>query len=48
MSVSIYLCLSRNSTTKRGYVQKEIVKGLDVADEQPEGAAFILPARLEE
>jgi hypothetical protein len=44
---AIVLCLSKLSTNKRGYVQKEIKKALDMAKEQPEGAIFIIPARLE-
>jgi TIR domain len=41
-------CLSRASITKAGYVQKELKRALDVADEQPEGAVFLIPVRLEE
>jgi hypothetical protein len=44
----ILVCLSKTSTTKSGYVQKEIKSALDVADEQPEGTIFLIPARLEE
>jgi TIR domain len=44
----ILVCLSRNSVTKSGYVQKEIRLALDVADEQPEGTIFLIPLRLEE
>src|SRR6185503_1717247 len=44
----VIVCLSSGSTTKAGYVQKEIRFALDVADEQPEGAIFIIPAKLEE
>ena len=43
----VIICLSRSSITKVGYVQKEIVYALDVADEQPEGAIFIVPLKLE-
>ena len=43
----VVVCLSNSSVTKAGYVQKEIRFALDVADEQPEGAIFIVPARLE-
>jgi glutathione S-transferase len=39
--------LSAASISKRGYVQKEIVRALDVAERQPEGAVFLIPARLE-
>lgn len=44
----VLVCLSNGSVTKAGYVQKEIRLALDVADEQPEGATFIIPAKLEE
>jgi formylglycine-generating enzyme required for sulfatase activity len=44
----VIVCLSRGSITKAGYVQREIKFALDVADEQPEDAIFLIPARLEE
>jgi hypothetical protein len=44
----VLACLSKTSVTKRGYVQKELKKALDVADEQPEGVAYLIPVRLEE
>jgi formylglycine-generating enzyme required for sulfatase activity len=44
----VIVCLSRNSITRAGYVQREIKFALDVADEQPEGAIFLIPAKLEE
>ncbi len=44
----VLVCLSAHSVTKRGFVQKEIRLALDVADEQPEGTIYIIPARLEE
>jgi len=47
-SDAVVVCLSRKSLTKTGYVQKEIRYALDVADEHPEGALFIIPAKLEE
>jgi class 3 adenylate cyclase len=40
--------LSQNSIAKTGYVQKELKRALDVADEQPEGSVFLIPVRLEE
>ena len=46
-SAIVLVCLSRNSTTKEGYVQKEIRISLDVADEKPEGTIYIIPIRLE-
>ncbi|GIM94692.1 toll/interleukin-1 receptor domain-containing protein [Paractinoplanes toevensis] len=42
----VLVCLSKNSVSKTGYVQKELRRALDVADEQPEGRAFIIPVRL--
>jgi toxoflavin biosynthesis protein ToxD len=44
----VVVCLSNGSLTKAGYVQKEIRFALDVADEQPEGAIYLIPARLED
>lgn len=44
----VLVCLSRQSVTKRGYVQKEIRIALDIADEQPEGTIFLVPIRLED
>lgn len=44
----VVVCLSNSSVTKAGYVQKEIRFALDVADEQPEGAIFLIPTKLEE
>lgn len=40
-------CLSARAVTKTGYLNKEIVTALDVAEHQPEGTIFIIPARLE-
>ncbi len=42
----IVVCLTQNSVTKEGYVQKEIGFALDKAQEKP-GAIFIIPAKLE-
>jgi formylglycine-generating enzyme required for sulfatase activity len=47
-SDAVVICLSSRAITKAGYVQKEIKYALDVADEQPEGAIFLIPLRLEE
>jgi hypothetical protein len=44
----VIVCLSRSSVNRTGYVQKEIKYALDVADEQPEGTIFLIPARLEQ
>ena len=47
-SAVVLVCLSRSAVNKAGYVQKEIKYALDVAAEQPEGAIFMIPVRLEE
>ncbi|SRR6266487_401834 len=47
-SHAILICLSKASTTKVGFVNKEIKYALDIADQQPEGAIFIIPLKLEE
>lgn len=47
-SAIVLVCLSNHSVNKAGYVQKEIKLALDVADEQPEGTIFVIPAKLEE
>lgn len=44
----IIVCLSNNSITKEGYVQREIRIALDYADYKPEGTLFIIPVRLED
>jgi len=44
----VIVCLSRESISKTGYVQKEIKFALDVADEQPEETIFLIPLKLEE
>lgn len=44
----VVVCLSKGSTTKTGFVQKEIKLALDVADEQPDGRIYLIPARLED
>jgi outer membrane protein assembly factor BamD (BamD/ComL family) len=44
----VLVCLSHNSLTKEGYIQKEIKFALDVADEKPDGTIFLIPARLED
>lgn len=47
-SDAIIVCISKNSTTKVGFIQKELRQALDVADEQPDDAVFLIPARLED
>ena len=47
-SDAVVVFLSENSITKEGYIQKEIRFALDAADEKPEGAIFLIPARLDD
>jgi hypothetical protein len=47
-SHTVIVCLSNHSISKTGYVQKEIRMALDLADEQPPGAIFVIPLRLEQ
>ena len=47
-SDSIIICLSKISVAKEGYVNKEIRRALDAADEKPEGAIYIIPLRLDD
>jgi hypothetical protein len=44
----ILICLTKNSVTKEGYVQRELRIILDYADYKPEGTLYIIPVRLEE
>ena len=43
----IIVCLSSNSVTKEGYVQRELKYALDIALEKPEGTIFVIPLRLD-
>jgi SOS-response transcriptional repressor LexA len=45
---AVIICLSNASQQKKGYVQKEIHLALEIAIEQPEGAIYLIPARLED
>jgi hypothetical protein len=47
-SDAVLVCVSAASSSKTGYLQKEVRVVLDAADEQPEGTIFVIPARLEE
>lgn len=46
-SAAVIVCLSPTAVSTAGFRHREIRLALDVADEQPEGAIFIIPARLE-
>lgn len=43
----VLTCLSSHSINKRGYVQKEIKKTLEVVGLQPEGTVYLIPLRLD-
>ena len=40
--------LSQHSTTKRGFINREMNMALDILEEFPEGQIFVVPIRLEE
>jgi hypothetical protein len=44
----VIVCLSPESVSKEGFVQREIKYALDAAEEKPPGTIFIIPVRLEE
>lgn len=44
----VIVCLSQNSTRHKGQLHKQISYALDIAEEQPEGTIFLIPAKLEE
>jgi TIR domain len=44
----VIVCFSHSSTTKSGYIQKEIRIVLDESERKPEGSIFVIPARLED
>jgi hypothetical protein len=44
----ILICLSRQSVTKTGFLQKELTIALDLLDQHPEDEIFIIPVRLDD
>jgi hypothetical protein len=44
----VVICLSQTAVNREGYLHREMRLALDVADEKPEAATFIIPVRLEE
>lgn len=44
----VIVCLSSNSVSKEGYIQRELKFVLDIALEKPEGTIFVIPIRLQE
>ena len=47
-SDAVIICLSQKSVSKSGFINKEIKYALNIADEQPESAIFIIPIRIDE
>src|SRR5207244_3232472 len=45
-SGAVLVCLSPEAVGRAGNIQREIRQALDVAEEQPEGAIFIIPLKL--
>lgn len=45
---AIIICLSKVSVAKEGYINKEIRRALDIAQEKPEGAIYVIPLRLDD
>jgi hypothetical protein len=43
----VIVCISNNSVTKEGYIQKEMKRILDKEEEKPAGVIYIIPLRLE-
>jgi hypothetical protein len=43
----VIVCVSSNSVSKEGYIQRELKFVLDIALEKPEGTIFIIPLRLD-
>jgi CheY-like chemotaxis protein len=44
----VLTCLSNNSVSKKGFVQKELRFALDVLGLEPEGSVFVIPIRLDD
>jgi hypothetical protein len=44
----VIVCLSQDAINKASHVQKEVRIALDLADEQPEGAIFVIPLKFED
>ena len=47
-SDAVIVCVSSVSVKKEGYVQRELRRVLDIAQEKLEGAVFVLPVRLDD
>ena len=47
-SDAVIVCVSKDSVSKAGSVQREIRHALDIADMQPEDVIYLIPLKLEE
>jgi hypothetical protein len=45
---AVVVLLSKRSSNRRGFLNKEIREALDVVDEQPDSKPFLIPARLDD
>ncbi|NJN80733.1 MAG: toll/interleukin-1 receptor domain-containing protein [Anaerolineales bacterium] len=45
---AILICLSQKSVLKEGYVNKEIRRALEIAQEKLEGSIYVIPLRLDD
>jgi TIR domain len=45
---AVIVCVSSISVAKEGYIQRELRRVLQVAEDKLEGAIFVLPVRLDE
>jgi hypothetical protein len=45
---TVIVCVTKNSATKEGYIQRELRLVLDIALNMPDGIIFIIPLKLEE
>jgi predicted chitinase len=43
----VIICLSSQAMTKKGFVQREIRKTLEVVEMQPEDTVYLIPVRLD-
>jgi hypothetical protein len=47
-SDAVIVFISANSVSKEGYVQREVKRALDMAEEKLEGSIYIIPLRLDD
>ncbi|HSY51458.1 MAG TPA: toll/interleukin-1 receptor domain-containing protein [Thermoanaerobaculia bacterium] len=44
---AVIVCLSRRSTTRAGFLQREIRRAIEAAELKPEGQVFLIPIKLQ-